>query len=135
MGKRRRDRRYVRNSETSASESPMKRRKENRVTSKPGLILWSGKQSSGRLRTWLGGVRRVGGVTLFQALLGNVGTGRADAEGEVQVGHTARTSVPMRRTGAEQPVVARKRGNARGAKGLRHSVSVVGQPARGGTDG
>ena len=84
---------------------------------------------------WLGGVRCVGGVTLFQALLGNVGTGRGDVKGEAQVGGTTRASVPMRRTGAEQLVVALKRGNARGAKGLRHSVSVLGQPARGGAHG
>ena len=74
-------------------------------------------------------------MTLFQALLGNVGTSRADVKGEIQVGSTARMSVPMRRTGAEQLVVVMKRGNARGAKGLRHSVLPVGQPDRGGTRG
>ena len=84
---------------------------------------------------WLDGVRCVGGVTLFQALLGNVGTGRGDAKGEAQVDGTTRVRVPMRCTGAEQLVVAVKRSNARGAKGLRHSVSGVGQPARGGAHG
>jgi len=84
---------------------------------------------------WLGGVRCVGGVTLFQALLGNVGTGRADAKGKIQVGNTIRMNVPMQRTGAEQPVVVMKRSNVCGAKGLRHSVLAVGQPARGGTHG
>ena len=84
---------------------------------------------------WLGGVRREGGVTLFQALLGNVGTSRVDVKGEIQVGNTIRMSVPMRRTGAEQPVVAVKRSNVRGAKGLRPSVSTGGQPERGGTRG
>ncbi len=81
---------------------------------------------------WLGGVRCGGGVTLFQALLGNVGTCRVDVKGEVQVVNATRTSVPMPSTGAEQLVVVMKRGNARGAKGLRHSVSRLGQPARGG---
>lgn len=81
---------------------------------------------------WLGGVRCVGGVTLFQALLRNVGTGRADVKGEIQVGNTMRMSVPMWRTGAERPVVAMKRSNVRGAKGSRHSVLRVGQPERGG---
>ena len=57
---------------------------------------------------WLDGVRCTGGVTLFQALLGNVGTSRADVKGEIQVGSTARMSVPMRRTGAEQLVVVMK---------------------------
>ena len=84
---------------------------------------------------WLGGVRCVGGVTLFQALLGNVGTCRLDVKGEVQVANVMRTSVPMPGTGAEQLVVALKRGNGRGAKGLRHSVVALGQPEKGGTHG
>ena len=84
---------------------------------------------------WLGGVRCVGGVTLFQALLRNVGTGRADVKGEIQVGNPTRMSVPMRHTGAERLVLAMKRGNACGAKGLRHSVLAVSQPERGGARG
>ncbi len=84
---------------------------------------------------WLGGVRCGGGVTLFQALLGNVGTCRMDVKGEVQMGNAMRTSVPMPGTGAEQLVVVRKRSNVRGAKGLRHSVLTLGQPARGGAHG
>ena len=71
-------------------------------------------------------------MKLFWALSGNVGTGRADEKGDVQVGGTMRARVPMRRTGAEQLVVVMKPGNAGGAKGLRHSVSLMGQPARGG---
>ena len=84
---------------------------------------------------WLDGVRCRGGVTLYQALVGNVGTCRLDAKGEVQVVNPTRTSVPMPGTGAEQLVVVMKRGNVRGAKGLRHSVLVMGQPERGGTHG
>ena len=84
---------------------------------------------------WLGGVRCVGGVTLFQALLRNVGTGRADAKGEIQVVSAMRMSVPMQRTGADPPVVALRSGNADGAKGWGHSVLEVSQPAWGGTDG
>jgi len=82
---------------------------------------------------WLGGVRCIGGVTLFQALLRNVGTCRLDVKGEVQVVNPTSMRVPMPSTGAEQPVVVMKRSNVCGAKGLRHSVSTVGQPARGGT--
>ncbi len=81
---------------------------------------------------WLGGVRCRGGVTLFQALLGNVGTGRADAKGEIRVINATRMSVPMQRTGAEQLVVVMRSGNADGAKGLRQSVLAMGQPERGG---
>jgi hypothetical protein len=84
---------------------------------------------------WLDGVRCVGGVTRLQALLGDVGTCRLEVKGEVQVINVTRASVPKPGTGAEQPVLARKRGNARGAKGLRHSVLDVGQPARGGAHG
>jgi len=82
---------------------------------------------------WLGGVRCIGGVTLFQALLRNVGTCRLDVKGEVQVVNPTSMRVPMPSTGAEQPVVVMKRSNVCGAKGLRHSVSVMGQPERGGT--
>jgi hypothetical protein len=74
-------------------------------------------------------------VTLFQALLGNVGTCRTNAKGEVQVVKVMRARVPMWYTGAEQLVVVMKRSNVRGAKGLRHLVSLVGQPARGGAHG
>ncbi len=84
---------------------------------------------------WLGGVRCVGGVTLFQALLGNVGTCRVDDKGEVRVVDAMRTSVPMPGTGTEQLVVVMKRSNVRGAKGLRHSVLTLGQPERGGAHG
>ena len=61
------------------------------------------------LADWLGGVRCIGGVTLFQAFLRNVGTCRVDAKGEVQVGDTTRMSVPMPGTGAERLVVVMKR--------------------------
>ncbi len=84
---------------------------------------------------WLDGVRCGGGVTLFQALSGNVGTCRLDVKGEVQVVNAMRTSVPMSGTGTEQLVVVMKRSNVRGAKGLRHSVLTLGQPARGGAHG
>ena len=57
---------------------------------------------------WLGGVRCVGGVTLLQALLGNVGTCRLDVKGEVQVVNAIRTSVPRLGTGAGQLVVVTK---------------------------
>ena len=84
---------------------------------------------------WLGGVRCGSGVTLYQALLGNVGTGRADVKGEIQAVGAVRMRVPMQRTGAEQPVVVPKQSNVCGAKGLRHSVLTMGQPERGGAYG
>ena len=84
---------------------------------------------------WLGGVRCGGGVTMYQAFLGNVGTSRADVKGEIQVVSAIRMRVPMQRTGTEQPVVAVMRRNVRGAKGLRHSVLPMGQPDGGGICG
>src|ERR1017187_1833038 len=48
---------------------------------------------------------------------------------------TARPKVPMGQPGADCSVVARKRGNARGAKGAGHSRhDHLGQLATGGTD-
>ncbi len=64
-----------------------------------------------------------------------MGTGRADAKGEIQVVGAIRMSVPMQRTGADPLVVVMKSGNADGAKGRGHSVWPVGQPAQGGTLG
>src|SRR5713226_6885207 len=43
-----------------------------------------------------------------------------DAKGKAQAAPTARLIVPMRRRGADCLVVAMKRGNARGAKGVGH---------------
>ncbi len=47
-------------------------------------------------------------MTLFQAFLGNVGTGCADAKGEAQVVSATRVRVPMQHTGADPPVVVMK---------------------------
>ena len=74
-------------------------------------------------------------MKLFQALSGNVGTGRADAKGKIQVAGAIRMNVPMRRTGADPLVLVMKSGNADGAKGRGHSVLDLSQPARGGTHG
>jgi hypothetical protein len=79
-----------------------------------------------------GGVRHVGGVTLTQALVRNMGTCRSDAKGETQASDTARVSVPIRSTGTDQRVVAVKFGNANGAKALEHSALCDGQPRMGG---
>ena len=44
-----------------------------------------------------------------------------DAKGKGTSSETVRPKVPMRRVGADCSVIARKRGNARGAKGVGHS--------------
>jgi hypothetical protein len=43
-----------------------------------------------------------------------------DAKGRAQAAPTVRPKVPMRRRGADCPVVVMKRGNARGARGAGH---------------
>jgi hypothetical protein len=57
-----------------------------------------------------------------------------DAKGKGTSGRTARPKVPMRRSGADCPVVVGKRGNSRGAKGAGDLVEIdQGQLATGGT--
>ena len=53
-----------------------------------------------------------------------------DAKGKGTSSETVRPKVPMRRVGADCSVIARKRGNARGAKGAGHprQDGVNGQP-------
>ena len=81
--KRHRERCQVRNRKTNVSEPLMTRRKAIYPTSKPGGVV-----APGRVRTrpayGPGGVRRGGGVILFQALSGNVGTCRLDDKGELR---------------------------------------------------
>src|SRR6266446_10803066 len=66
------------------------------------------------------GIRHVGGAKLNQALVRNVRTWPAMPREKAQAAPTARPKVPMRRRGADCPVVVMKRGNARGAKGAGH---------------
>ena len=49
-----------------------------------------------------------GSANLIQALEWNVGTCRPDVKGEIQVEETTRMRVPMRGTGADQPVLVLK---------------------------
>jgi hypothetical protein len=67
----------------------------------------------------------------IQAVLWNTGTCRSNVKGDAQVTKIIRARVPMWSTGAEQPVVVMNPGNAGGAKGLRHSVTFLGQPRSG----
>jgi len=50
-------------------------------------------------------------------------------------GRPMRRKVPMRRGGADWPIVVMMPGNAGGTKGPTWSVWVIGQPERGGADG
>lgn len=70
--------------ETNASEPLMKCRNAFRRRRNRGLISAPG-QGWGKPAYCPTGVRHVGGVTLIQALVRNVGTCRPDAKGETQV--------------------------------------------------
>src|SRR5208282_1769226 len=69
---------------------------------------------------WPYGVRCAGGVTFIRAFAWNLRTWPTMPREKAQAAETARPKVPMRRPGADRSVVARKRGNARGAKGAGH---------------
>jgi len=120
--------------ETNASEPLMRPRNRSTDGIKTGAPPLSGKSMA---ETWLLAVRCPGyrwrdsssgsGMELENLSGGGKGKGTS--------GSPARPKVPMRRAGADCPVVARKRGNARGAKGaghLRHGQ--LGQLATGGAD-
>lgn len=53
------------------------------MVSKPGRVVGPGRVQ-GEPAACLGGTRHIGGVTLNQALVRNVGTCRLDAKGEIQ---------------------------------------------------
>lgn len=75
----------MRDRKANVSELLMMRRKANQPTSKPSSVV-----GSGRVQTipvyGLDGVRRRGSAILSQALMGNVGTCRLDAKGEIRRG-------------------------------------------------
>ena len=99
--------------------------------SKLGAICTPGQVQRGPAYC-LGGIRHKGGASLIQGLVWNVGTGRPDDKGEARSGSPMRARVPMRGTGAEQPVVAMRSRNGEGAKGLYCSALLIGQPVMGG---
>ena len=66
------------------------------------------------------GDRCRGGMTLIQAFVRNLRTGLVMVREKAQSGEPTRPKVLMHRPGAHCFVVARKRGNSRGAKGAGH---------------
>ncbi|MBF0505575.1 MAG: hypothetical protein HQL09_01960 [Nitrospirae bacterium] len=71
------------NGKTNGSELLMTRRKAIQPTSKPSSVIGSGQVQTEPV-DGLGGVRRGGSVIPFQAFVGNVGTCRLDAKGEIR---------------------------------------------------
>jgi len=105
---------------SNASEPPMTCRKRMQSMPKPGAVVapggaWEALVSGPR------GIRHKGGESVDQARTRNLepvaSMARRSPSGRP---HEAR--VPMRGTGAERPVVARKACNAPGAKGSCHPV-------------
>jgi len=120
--------------ETNASEPLMRPRNRPTEGIKTGAPPLSGKSMA---ETWLLAMRCPGyrwrdsslgsGMELENLFDGDKGKGTS--------GSPARPKVPIRRTGTDCPVVATKRGNARGAKGTGHSRhGQLGQLATGGAD-
>src|ERR1700722_16583255 len=83
------------------------RSKQNRRCQNGG-VSHSGTSLGGVLKPGPDGIRLKGGVNLNQALAWNGRTCRPDAKGKGRVGSPCETRVPMRDTGAEQPVVGLK---------------------------
>jgi hypothetical protein len=113
--------------EMSANDPLMKHRKPQRRHPKPGLAPRPGTSMKGTYLLAMRGpvYRRHDSYPGFRTELENrVG----DAKGKGTSGHPTRPKVPMHRSGAHCFVVARKRGNSRGAKGAGH-------PRRGGVNG
>ena len=102
-------RRQVWDRKTNASEPLMTRREAIHLTSKPGSVIGPGRVQTTPVYG-LVGVRRGGGVILFQALLGNVGTCRLDDKGDLR----------GRRTSKDKSTNARHRGGS-----ARSSVDVA----------
>ena len=120
--------------ETNASEPLMRPRNRSTGGIKTGAPPLSGKSMAETwlLAMWCPGYRwrdsSLGSGTELENLFGG-------EKGKGTSGSPARPKVPIRRAGADCPVVARKRGNARGAKGAGHSrQNQLGQLATGGTD-
>jgi hypothetical protein len=93
-------------------------------------IFWD--ESAGNLVYWAGGDRRIGGATLIQAFVRNCGNPSFRCQGRSASGNHHEARVPRRSTGTDQPVGARKAGNAAGAKGLGQAVALAVQLVTGG---
>ena len=126
--------RHVWDRETNASEPLMRPRNRSTGGIKTGAPPLSGKSMA---ETWLLAMRCPGyrwrdsslgsGMELENLFGGEKGKGTS--------GSPARPKVPIRRAGADCPVVAKKRSNVRGAKGAGHSRhGQLGQLATGGAD-
>src|SRR5262249_25147830 len=105
--------------ETSASEPSMKHRKAfDDVETGVFTLLRKKKEKKAWRISYLPAMRRpvYGRRDSHSGSLTELGNLAGDAKGKGTSGETARPKVPMRWPGADRFVLARKRGNARGAK-------------------
>jgi hypothetical protein len=131
IGKRRGYPRQVRARKANASEPLMSCRKLHNCHRKQTSFAVCEEVQRGPAY-WLDGGRQIDGAILVQASMRNVGTWRSDAKGAAQGAGTLRAGVPKRGAGTDQLVVAKKPGNAGGAKGLNRPAEGMSQPGRGG---
>jgi hypothetical protein len=117
--------------ETNESKPLMTRRKVDCCRRNQGRVFLLGRVRRA-LGYWAYDGRRKEGVNLIWALVWNYGNQRSDAKGEVQVEKNHEARVPMRNTGADQPVGAMKAGNSAGAKGLGQAAAFDVQLVTGG---
>ena len=92
---------------TNVSEPLMRRRKNVNVI-ETKLRLWSWDKARKGPVYGPGGDRRIGGVSLIQAFMRNMGTWRSDVKGDAQGDGTPRVRLPKRDAGADQLVLAMK---------------------------
>ena len=111
--------------ETSASKPPTKCRK-CRDEVKTGKWPLARDKSGSRLQADRTASGMKGGVTPYSGLDAERGNLSSRCEGSSASGGPVSAGVPKRGTGAEQPVVAAKPGNAGGAKGLCKAGGIVG---------
>ena len=107
----------MRNGKANASELLMMRRKAIQPTSKPSSVVGSGRVQAIPVYG-LGGVRRRGSASPFQALVGNVGTCRLGVKGEIRRGSPPKeksTDARHRGGAARSSVDAAERPRSKGA--------------------
>src|SRR5438552_1798636 len=102
------------------------------MSSKPSFIVGFGTKSGGRPAYCPDGGRHEGGARPVQALVRNVGTFVPMLRESFEVADPRRSRVPMRDEGADGLVVAKKPGNAGGAKQSDEPAAGIGQPTLGG---
>ena len=111
--------RHVGIRETNANEPPTTHRNTTRTTSEPELPARAGKSTEAtyllavRCPVYRGRDSSLGFRTELENLV-------CDGKGKGTNGSPVRPKVPMRKPGANCFVVAKKRGNSRGAKGAGH---------------